>query len=474
MPVQNALSTEEGKLAPFGKAAFLFVAFALLYFCTRSPGLDEWDSVQLALGVRQFNIWEHQPHPPGYPLYVFFGWLGHHLLRLDIVLTLQTASCLGGALMVAAWFLIVRLQFGERFAWLIALSLGVTPIVWLTSTKTMTDGAATGFLSAELLCALLYRRGGGVGNLLGAAFCGALSAGVRPQLIAVVLAVMILALAARRASLGKCLLGIGSLLGVCLLWLLPMWYLQAQLRPDMPAWLVYPTQVYGQWRWRLDRPNIYIGAGNWRPVYLGARFGGHILGWLGVGLGFLENIFTIITGSLLVLAGFGSYARHFELRDREFWRTNRVWAALHVAIIFCCLPSAQRYYLIIMPLLLVSLGRGLTTLPGRWSWSAWALPALLLGVSVPLVAKHHTQDAPPLQFARYLARHYPVGQRSDVLLLLSETRRHVQWYAPGFRLAPKDQSVAATSPQELAQAKAIYTDDPKIPLPFGFDCAEAS
>ncbi len=460
MPDRNAL--------PLGKAALLSAFFALLYFCTRSPGLDEWDSVQFALGVRHFDIWAQQPHPPGYPLYIFFGWIGHALLHLDIVLALQSVSCLGGALFVVCWFLIVQRGFGERFAWLIALSLGVTAIVWMTSTKTMTDSAATGLLSAELLAALLFRRDGGSGKLAGAAFCGALAAGVRPQLFPVALVVILLALRARRAPFRAWILGLVALLGGCLLWLVPMWYLQACLRPELPWWTVCPTQVYGQWRWRLDQPNIYIGAGNWSPIYLGTRFGAHILGWLSVGMGLIENVFTIVLGAILVLFGFGSYYRHFEARDREFWRANWSWALLHVLVIFCCLPAAQRYYLIIMPLVLVSLGRGLITLPGRWARSALLLPVLLLGISLSLVVKHHTQESPPLLFARYLARHYPPGERDHVLLLLSQTRRHVQWYAPGFELAPKDQSVAATPLAQLTEARAIYTDDPDIALRPGW------
>ena len=343
MTPSRSITLAHSDRTPWGKAALIFAFVSLLYFCTRSPGLDEWDLVQFALGVGNFNIWEHQPHPPGYPLYVFCGWIAQTLFHLDPVLSLQTASCLGGGLFVAAWFLIVRLDFGDRFAWLVAVSLGVTPIVWMTSTNTMTDSLATGLLSGQLLCALFYRRKGSAGSLFGAAFLGAASAGVRPQLFAVVLAVMVLALVKRRAPLRTWFFGVGGFLGGCLLWLLPMWYLQARLRPEIPAWTVYPTLVYGQWRWRLDRPAVYIGAGNWSLLYLGERFGGHILGWLSVGLGFIRSVPTMIAGSLLVLTGTASFSRHFDATDREFWRTNRAWAALHVVIIFCCLPAAQRY-----------------------------------------------------------------------------------------------------------------------------------
>lgn len=35
--------------------------------------LIEWDEVQFALGVDHFDIWLHQPHPPGFPVWIFIG-----------------------------------------------------------------------------------------------------------------------------------------------------------------------------------------------------------------------------------------------------------------------------------------------------------------------------------------------------------------------------------------------------------------
>src|SRR5215211_4610336 len=117
--------------APLGavwKPALLFVFVFCLFFLTRSRFLDEWDSVQFAMGVREFNLWKHQPHPPGYPLYIFFGWLGGAIWKWDPDFSLHMASCLGGAIFVTCWFLIVRFHFEERFAWLITGSLVTTPV----------------------------------------------------------------------------------------------------------------------------------------------------------------------------------------------------------------------------------------------------------------------------------------------------------------------------------------------------------
>jgi hypothetical protein len=60
------------------KAVLLFLAAFALYFFTHSPALDDIDAVQFAMGVRSFDLWHHQPHPPGYPLFIFFGWLGRN------------------------------------------------------------------------------------------------------------------------------------------------------------------------------------------------------------------------------------------------------------------------------------------------------------------------------------------------------------------------------------------------------------
>lgn len=95
----------------------VFLAGFALYFLSRSPGLDEIDSVNFAMGVRQFDIWQHQPQPPGYPLYIALGKLGVVLFRISPELSLHLVSAIGGAIFLASWFLIIHLQFHERLAW---------------------------------------------------------------------------------------------------------------------------------------------------------------------------------------------------------------------------------------------------------------------------------------------------------------------------------------------------------------------
>src|SRR5207253_8547245 len=97
---------------------FIFVAAFALYFVTRGIGLDDWDSAQVAMGTRQFDLWRHQPHPPGYPLFILLAVTLDNVFHFGPEFSLHLISCLGGALFVATWFLITRVYFGQSSAWL--------------------------------------------------------------------------------------------------------------------------------------------------------------------------------------------------------------------------------------------------------------------------------------------------------------------------------------------------------------------
>ena len=453
------------------KATIIFCVTFGLYFLSRSPGLDEIDSVNFAMGVREFNVWEHQPHPPGYPLYIFFGWIGTKLFGASPQLSLHFVSALGGALFVAAWFLIIRLHFGARLAWWMTTCLAIMPVVWMTATKVLTDAPAAGCISIEILAAVCFAQGGGVPALLGIALSGAAAIGMRPQLFPVVLVILAIALKRGRADMKMSILGWSVLVTGCLVWLVPMWYSQWQLHRDVPLSQVYPQLVYSQWQWRYTRPDVYLGAGDWGARYLTLRFAQHFFGFFGFGFGFLQSWVALIAGSVIVLFGFGAYLSwRREPSDGSFWRFHAPWALLHIAIIFMTLPPTQRYYLIIYPLLLVALLRGFFRLATPWNQVALTLPAALLFTSVPIAIANHRDDAPPVRLVHYLTKLYPPDARGRVALVLSNrSRRHMEWYAPEFRtirlpnISNADDVLKATK-----GAAAVYTDDEKFALPNGW------
>ena len=440
------------------KAVLLFLAAFALYFFTHSPALDDIDAVQFAMGVRSFDLWHHQPHPPGYPLFIFFGWLGTRFFHIGTESSLYCASAFGGGLFVASWFLIIRAQFSEKFAWWIATSLLITPVVWMTATKAVTDMLAAGFMSAELLAAICFLKQGKRGLIVWAALLGAAAAGTRPQLFPVVAVVLGIPLKKGCVNAKIWWFAYAVLVAGCLTWLLPMWYMQSQLRPNEPFWRVYPELAYGQWRWRLNLPSVYIGAGDWSPHYLGMRFMRHILGWFWKGFGFIQSPRVLAVGIVLTMCAIIAYFRSgSDAVYQQFWRFHGPWLLIGIAITFVALPGDQRYYLMVFPPLLVIMLRGFLRLPKPWSLSAICVPALLLYIVVPLAIENYREEAPPVRLVRYFEKLYPPSKRGNVLLILPVASRSAQWYAPEFKVLDH----VPTSEQDeeaIRNAKTVYSE----------------
>ena len=81
------------------------VLLALLFLALHLPflpsSLEDLDSVNFALGVRDFDVAKHQPHPPGYPLFVAAAKAAHET-GLSEWHALSLVSAVAGALAILA------------------------------------------------------------------------------------------------------------------------------------------------------------------------------------------------------------------------------------------------------------------------------------------------------------------------------------------------------------------------------------
>jgi len=59
----------------FTPPALLAVLVLVTRWPFRTTYLFNWDAANFALGIRSFDVTQHQPHPPGYPYYVGLGAL---------------------------------------------------------------------------------------------------------------------------------------------------------------------------------------------------------------------------------------------------------------------------------------------------------------------------------------------------------------------------------------------------------------
>ena len=240
-------------------AAALAIVFLLGHLPFLASTLEDVDSVNFALGVRDFDPGRHRPHPPGYPIYMALG------KAANLVLGEPRALAVWGALFGAlSAFALLRLFAAldaldgdlaaspERLRqWRIGEWLGrpavtamftmLAPLFWMTASRPMSDTAglaATLAAQAILLTAIVRQRTAAAAGespsaasavqsgrliLLGA-FMSAIAIGFRSQGAWLTLPVLALAIL-DRAGRGAAGALIGSLVWLTagtLLWFVPL------------------------------------------------------------------------------------------------------------------------------------------------------------------------------------------------------------------------------------------------------------
>ena len=157
---------------------------------TLAPSLEDIDSINFALGLRDFDPAQHQPHPPGYPVYIALGRLSLAVVGLvrpglDRVSAEATAlsvlSAVAGALAVVfSWGVFDLLARDATPAartrvrlWATVL-LAACPLFWMTGARPMSDmpGLAAALAVQWLLLAGHARTGG---------FLAGVALGIRSQ-----------------------------------------------------------------------------------------------------------------------------------------------------------------------------------------------------------------------------------------------------------------------------------------------------
>lgn len=119
--------------AEYWDAIFL-VALSVFTLASRwlykSVYLFHWDSVQFALSLHDFNLSLHQPHPPGYILYIWLARLMRYFIQ-DDNLALVSVSILFTIVGLVGVFYLTRSIFRNRLAaYIVAIFYVVNASVW--------------------------------------------------------------------------------------------------------------------------------------------------------------------------------------------------------------------------------------------------------------------------------------------------------------------------------------------------------
>jgi 4-amino-4-deoxy-L-arabinose transferase-like glycosyltransferase len=228
------------------ECAVFAVLVALSRYLFRSHLLYDLDSVNFALGVARFDPTVHQPHPPGYFLYIYLARLVNsfvHDPNSALVLISIAASC-GAVVMI---YLLAFDWFGDKAARFAALLFLFSPLTWFHGIVGLIY-MLEGFLSAVAgyLCWQVSK--GRKAFAIPAAATLALGAGIRPS-FALFLAPLFL-FSLRGLSVKRICSALSALILAVLAWFVPMVEVSG-------GWVKYFTALSALWHIAGGRETVF-------------------------------------------------------------------------------------------------------------------------------------------------------------------------------------------------------------------------
>lgn len=201
--------------------AALTLVFLAAHVPFLPPTLEDIDSINFALGVQDFRVARHQPHPPGYPVYIALGKISTSILREAGVASpeprgLAIWSAISGAALVwvlyAFFFALGIAGRGIRtlgvglqpspVAWWATVVAVTSPLFWFTALRPLSDMA--GLAAAVVAQALIASAVAGTGTLRALTWGGlvaGLAIGIRSQTFLLTVPLLGLALVLPRVGL---------------------------------------------------------------------------------------------------------------------------------------------------------------------------------------------------------------------------------------------------------------------------------
>ena len=182
----------------------LSAVFLLAHAACLPSTFADLDGINFALGVRDFDVAMHQPHPPGYPVFVAVARgstaaaaaLG---IADPAVRGLAVLSAVSGALLILLVFQLARTMLGDdHLAGWTAIVVGLSPLFWFNAVRPLSDlsGLAIVVAAQALLMAVILKRDPARAPLLllAGAAVAAVAIGVRSQSFVLTLPLLLTAL----------------------------------------------------------------------------------------------------------------------------------------------------------------------------------------------------------------------------------------------------------------------------------------
>lgn len=393
--------------------AALVLAFLVVHLALLPRTLEDHDSINFALGVRHFDVAEHQPHPPGYPVFTALGKMSTAALRalgVDAPAPRGLAiwsACAGAAAIPAVFLFFRRLEGRDSLARWAALVLAASPLFWFTALRPLTD--MLGFAAVMWTLAIAAGQPSGR-HLVGGALLAGLALGIRSQTAAITVPFLAIALARHRDLRSTAAAAAAFAAGV-VIWAVPM-----LVAAGGPATYLHALTFQGS----ADFGSPYMLWVNYTPrAAARALLDTFIWPW-DWWLGFV----------VCALAAAGAL--------RIAWRAPRVALTLlgtfaPYAVFHLLFQEAVtvRYAMPLLPVIAYAAMAAVEGLPGRaLPVAALGIAALALMQAIPASVHYAREGAPVFRAFDDMAATAHGGDRVDLIGMHASARRAAQWAAP--------------------------------------------
>ncbi len=205
----------------------------------RARMLYNWDAVQFALALHEFDIAKHQPHPPGYLLYVALGRLINASLGDPTLAYVALAMLFSAGSTFVLYGLALRL-YDRGTAVTAASLLAVSPLFWFYGSVGLTYAGEA--FAASVVARFAYGTlTGNARHLYWGALALGLTGGMRQSVLLLLLPLWLGCAVLGVRSRRRLAVAGGILLVSVLAWLVPMMWLTG----GPTAYIAASTQLYG-------------------------------------------------------------------------------------------------------------------------------------------------------------------------------------------------------------------------------------
>ncbi|HEU4522057.1 MAG TPA: hypothetical protein VFT12_08645, partial [Thermoanaerobaculia bacterium] len=417
-------------------AVTIVVALTRIFAIARGPW--DWDEMLFLLGMRDYDVALHHPHPPGFPLFIAAARL-FTVMGMEPFRALQSVNLIAAVAIVPAMvFLCRELRLRVSTALTAAMLFAFFPNVWFFGGTAFSDVAA--IVLAIVACALLLRGVRSPHAFIAGAIVLGIAAGFRPQnlLVGLVPAIYAAWSHIRQQRIAAVVTAAAVITGI----------VAASYGGAIVAtgeWGRYRDALVAHQRYLSDvdsflsatRPSLlqvsddfFVRPFRFSPVNVALSF----FALVALTAGLIKRRFSV----LMALALFG-----------PFWVLAWLTLDFH---------SAGRFSIGYLPLLAILAADGIDVVARHRPAVAAAIAGVLIGAllvwSWPGIARNRRELSPPMRAIAFVNDH--VG-RDTTIYVQKRLRPYSEYYLEGFRLIQLEDE----GPRPPAGENAVYLREGK-------------